>query len=187
MASAKIKELIKNIEEIKTTCSIEDSTNCYELSDHILDNFSANKIDIEDFEILRSAITQNIQSSSCFAYKIRLNYGSRTFNHAFVIIQCSNYFTMCDAWSGIHYLNCREFTNWTGFQKWLNRLINIQNTRDLYSLFAPNPFITSHGNFEEDYETLLANGEYTEKWEDLMSKNEQITNKPKIIIQMVEL
>jgi hypothetical protein len=173
---------------IKSIAKKCGTNNCYENADNIVNSFKHNK-EIKDLQELKRNCSSTggmsahhgVKEQSSAIYRIRLRINDDTgkrkvniFNHSFCIIQYNNYFTICDSWDAIHSLNCRKFTTWTSFEKWLDKFtkkiteaIFKLELNNLHELFGENPFEEIEKEKEEwmeAYKELERSGEYVEKW-----------------------
>jgi hypothetical protein len=173
-----INKIIRALNGDQQVC--EDETNCYNIADYIVGTKSI-KAHIHDLNHLWAVITNNVNDfDNCYMYRINVKVLSNNkstrfaFNHSFVIVQCANYFTLCDAWSGIHFIQCRRYTKLKSFAKWF---VNFKNFTDIYKSFGQEPFKQNNfaNDFINDYNILVASGEYSEKYNTLINPSKNLS------------
>ena len=189
---------------LRGICKATDdgNTNCYENTDIVMNfliygsNVKEDDIiltDLERFERLRECIISRRNTDKFNTYRIdlRIQDRSNTFNHSFSIAQYNNYLTICDAWEGIHYFDCREIIDMNKFLQWFDRLLADLRTikNELKQPFLHKYFGQKSWNGELGYkdhmDRMKESGEWVQGWP--KSSVDRQLNNPRIHINIRNL
>lgn len=190
---------------LRGICKATDdgNTNCYENTEIVM-NFlrPGSKVtqqdisltELEQFQRLRECIIARKDTDKFNTYRVEIRINdnkSNTFNHSFSIAQYNSYLTICDAWEGIHYFDCREIITLGRFLKWFDRLLqDLKSVRDnliqpfLYRYFGQKAWNGELG-YRDHMESMEKIGEWVQGWPS-SSKRRQLVN-PTIRIKIGNL